>query len=164
MYIKKGKLIFHNKDLWNLDMVLSKIISQALIQFKNSNRHGYPTQAIKDVYFEQVSEKELSNMMMNSSYDEKLVIEYWEKCLDNMIFAFSEHKEYYEIEESLTEAKSYPTKNPKLTGMTFVPKNGYTQKDVDEYNIRQKAYDDAIKKRTLEGRNLFMKYYDSLWD
>jgi hypothetical protein len=48
--------------------------------------------------------------------------------------------------------------------MTFVPKDGYTQKDIDEYNIREKEYDDAIKKRTLEGRNLFMKYYDSLWD
>jgi hypothetical protein len=38
------------------------------------------------------------------------------------------------------------------------------KKDIDEYNIREKEYDDAIKKRTLEGRNLFMKYYDSLWD
>ena len=164
MYIKKGKLVFHNKDLWNLDIVLSKIILQALIQFKDSKRHGYPTQAIKDVYSGQFSEEELSNMMMNSSYDEKLVIEYWEKCIDNMIFAFSEHKEYYEIEESLTEIKTKPVDNSRLTEMSFVPKSGYTQKDVDEYDIRRKSYDDNIKKRILEGRDLFIKYYDSLWD
>ncbi len=163
MYIKKGKLVFHEKDLWNLDIVLSKIIVQALTQFKHSKRHGYPSQAIKDCYFESVSEKELSNMMMNSSYDESRVITYWEKCIDDMIFAYTEHKDYYEIEEPLTESKTYPSTN-NLTRMTFVPKDGYTQKDIDEYNIREKEYDDAIKKRTLEGRNLFMKYYDSLWD
>ena len=163
MYIKKGKLVFHEKDLWNLDIVLSKIIVQALTQFKHSKRHGYPSQAIKDCYFESVSEKELSNMMMNSSYDESLVITYWEKCIDDMIFAFTEHKDYYEIEEPLTESKTYRSTN-NLTQMTFVPKDGYTQKDIDEYNIREKEYNDAIKKRTLEGRNLFMKYYDSLWD
>ena len=43
-------------------------------------------------------------------------------------------------------------------------KEGVTQADVDAWWERSRAYDAEIKRKVNEGRELFIKYFDNLWD
>lgn len=165
MRVSKGKYIFSDRDVWNLDNTLSKIIVAGLIKYKNSKRHGYPSEAIYDYHLnEKYTESEINAMIVSGSksYDEDAVCHYWESCIDKMIFSFQEHPEYYELEQPITEPDVRTVSRYRL--ISFIPKQGYSQADVDEYNKRESEYDKDIEERKKEGRSLFLKYYDSLWD
>ncbi len=43
MFIQKGKIRFSQKEVWDLDTNLAKIIQAGLVQFKQSKRHGTPS-------------------------------------------------------------------------------------------------------------------------
>lgn len=164
MRTQKGKIVFSNKDVWNLDMVLSEVIRSGLLKFKEYKRHGYPNEAIYE-YYSHLPENEVKLLIEKHSYDESAVVEYWEACIDKMIFAFSKHKEYHEIERPITKMEIVKeNSNSKFTRMTFVPKEGYTHEDVESYNAREKEYDNKLENQINEGRILFIRYYDSLWD
>ena len=189
MRIQKGKIHFTKKDTWNLDHVLSDIILAGLQKFKETNRHGYPNLVLSD-YLDQcttLSEEDKKSAFMYGDatkfgIKEQDVIKYWETILDDMMFSFKykEHKEYYQIEKSLTvsnlcepikftkeeleDAVYIDEKFGKTTKFIIKPKDGYTQQDVDQYNIRMKEYYDQLEKRKAKGLQLFAKYFYSLWD
>ena len=68
MRITKGHLRFSRKEVWNLSEHLAKCIHDGLLQFKNSDRLGFPAD---------ISSKT------------------WEEYLDKMIFSFKEISTFY---------------------------------------------------------------------
>ena len=110
------------------------------------------------------------------------IIKYWETILDDMMFSFDfkQHKEYYQIEKSITTsnlcapekftkeelegAVHVDEKFGKCTRFITKPKDGYTQQDVDQYNIRMKEYYEQLNERKTKGLQLFAKYFYNLWD
>ena len=189
MRVQKGKIHFTKKDTWNLDHVLAEVILAGLQKFKETNRNGYPNLVLSD-YLDQhtsLSEQDKKTACMYGEaakfgIKEKDVIAYWETILDDMMFSFDfkQHKEYYQIEKSiivsnlcapekftkeeLEGAVHVDEKFGKTTKFIIKPKDGYTQQDVDQYNIRMKEYYDQLKKRKAKGLQFFAKYFYSLWD
>ena len=189
MRVQKGKIHFTKKDTWNLDHVLAEVILAVLQKFKETNRNGYPSLVLSD-YLDQhtsLSEQDKKTACMYGEaakfgIKEKDVIAYWETILDDMMFSFNykEHKEYYEIEKSLTvsnlcnpikftkeeleDAVYIDEKYGKCTKFIVKPKDGYTQQDVDAYNIRMTNYYNQLEERKTKGLQLFAKYFYNLWD
>ena len=94
-----------------------------------------------------------------------------------MIFAFTEHPTYFDIEpydfhyDDLTHPEKFPPvvweDHPvygKVTEWRQILKEGVTQEEVDAWWERSRAYDAEIKRKVNEGRELFIKYFDNLWD
>ena len=189
MRIQKGKIHFTKKDTWNLDYVLSEFILTGLQKFKETNRHGYPSLVLLDYLNEHTTLSEEDKKSAHLYGDatkfgikEQDIIKYWETILDDMMFSFNykEHKEYYQIERSLTvsnlcnpdkftkeeleTAVHIDKKYGKCTRFITKPKDGYTQRDVDEYELRRKKYYEQLNERKTKGLQLFAKYFYNLWD
>ena len=43
MFIQKGKIRFSQREVWDLDTHLAKIIYTGLVQFKQTKRYGIPS-------------------------------------------------------------------------------------------------------------------------
>ena len=183
MRVQKGKIHFTKKDTWNLDHVLAEVILAGLQKFKETNRNGYPNLVLSD-YLDQhtsLSEQDKKTACMYGEaakfgIKEKDVIAYWETILDDMMFSFDfkQHKEYYQIEKSiivsnlcvpekftkeeLEDAVHVDEKYGKCTRFITKPKDGYTQQDVDEYELRRKKYYEQLNERKTKGLQLFAKY------
>lgn len=165
MRVSKGKYIFSYKDTWNLDKVFNEIIHAGLIKFKSIKRHGYPNESIYDYYTRLGYEhNKITEMLWANTYNADNVVEFWEACLDKMIFAFQNHPEYCDIEEPILEYNFDRATVQKGSIISQTIKDGYTQSDADAYKDREKAYDEDVAQRIKEGKELFFKYYDSLWD
>lgn len=181
MRIQKGHPRFSKRELWNLDSTLAPIIHQALVQFKDSHRHGFPMYAVTD-YLKEVkglTEEQITEMFKanpNGNYDREEVAEFFETILDKMIFAFSKEakKEYEDIEEcptlcSFTDPQAFEDEDlePDEKGLSrifFKPKKGYTKEDVDAYWVRHKEFNKVLENKIDEGLKLFSRYFYSLWD
>lgn len=182
MRIQKGKPRFSKRELWNLDTTLATIIHQALVQFKESPRNGYPVDAINQYFLDieglteaQVTERFKQNP---NDYDSEKVSEYFENILNKMIFAFSKEAkiDYQDIEECPTvcslsnpelfekEIHTTDEKGNRYSSVMFKPKEGYTQEDVDAYWVRNTNYHKDLNSKTEEGLSLFSKYFYNLWD
>lgn len=182
MRIQKGHPHFSKRELWNLDTTLAPIIHQALVQFKQSNRSGFPmlatNQYLKDI--EGLTEEQITERLNKNpnDFDSNLVNNFYEKIIDKMIFSFSKEakSDYNDIEECPTdcslsnpelfeeEIHTTDEKGNRYSSVMFKPKQGYTQEDVNAYWVRHKEYHENLENKVQEGLELFAKYFYSLWD
>lgn len=171
MRIQKGKIRFNKSEVWNLDKHLAKVIVQGLEQFKTLNKHTIPPHLVTEVINPE------TGMEVYWDYSEDYCEEQWQELLDKMIFAFVEHPTYFDIEpynfyyDDLSHPEKFPPvvweEHPvygKVTEWRQILKEGVTQEEVDAWWERSRAYDAEIKRKVSEGRELFIKYFDSLWD
>ena len=134
MRFSKGKYIFSRKELWDIQYHLAAIIRDALIQFKNSNRLGFPANINNIKYVEDDHE------------NEKQLQEEWESVLDKIIFAF-------------TEISHNEENDPLL--VWYGNGNNTDYKSAPEEVVQEShQYDEKIQ----EGLKLFAEYYRALWD
>lgn len=174
MRIQKGKPHFSQKELWNLDSTLAPIIHQALVQFKNSNRHGFPMLAVEDYLKEikRMSEEQIKQMFKdnpNGDYNRSDVIPFFEQVLDNMIFAFSKEAklDYYDIVEQPYNIRFMEKEDEgtvRFSQLITELKSGKTQEDYDLYQANEKQYYINLNLKVEKGLNLFARYFYTLWD
>lgn len=170
MRIQKGKVRFNKSEVWDLDKHLSKVIVQGIGQFKELRKHTVPPTL-------EVSFKAQDGKTIYYDYSEEYCEEQWQELIDKMIFAFTEHPTYFDIEpydfhyDDLTHPEKFPPvvweDHPvygKTTEWRQILKEGVTQEEVDAWWERSRAYDAEIKRKVDEGRELFIKYFDNLWD
>ena len=171
MHIQKGKLRFNKRELWNLDKHLAKVIVQGLQQFKGIHKNTVPPHLVTDEINPQTGREVFWD------YSSEYCEEQWDVLLDKMIFAFKEHPTYFDVEpyDFYYDDLSHPEKFPepewedhpefgKVTQWRQILKEGVTQEDVDAWWERSRSYDAEIAAKVKEGRELFIKHFNSLWD
>lgn len=172
MRIQKGKIRFSKRDVWNMDNTLSKIILTALEQFKEMDKNSVPPHLYKDV------NTDVHNISFD--YSEEYCDEQWCWLLERMMDGFKEYPDFYETsqykdlywnsmvdKEHFTEeelAAEYIEPYGLCYTMHRKLKDGYTEDDVEQQRILEKEYYKQIEKQKKEGRELFIKYFDRLWD
>lgn len=145
MRFSKGHLRLAHKEIWNAGEHIAACIYDGLLQFKNSERHGYPADFI--------TSKE------------------WDECLDKMLFSFKEISTHYkndpwEIYFREELKKGYYNIKVDDNGILLEKVNIPNVDAVDDPSNTErtqikkesKKYFDRIK----EGLNLFSKYYMDL--
>lgn len=171
MHIQKGKPRFNKREVWNLDKHLAKVIVQGLEQFKGIRKNTIPPHLVTQEINPETGRETCFD------YSGEYCEEQWNELLDKMIFAFTEHHTYFDIEpynfhyNDLTHPEKFPLvvwgDHPvygKVTEWRQILKEGVTQEEVDAWWERSRAYDAEIKRKVSEGRELFIKYFDNLWD
>jgi hypothetical protein len=158
---KKRKIKIHvdGYDVWSADHTLALIIVPVLKKLKEQ-KHGSPHVDNKDVpkHLRTTAAKRLTKEERNTGHTDELWEQRWEWVLDEMIWAFEQHaaddwdSQFYSGETDTTVERDPETGYGKLvTGP-----NHTFKVDVE---AREAAY-----KRMSNGRRLFAKYYNSLWD
>ena len=148
-YSRKRKISVqvHDYDVWGADHTLALIIAPVLKKLKEK-KHGSPQVDPSD------APEEISD-----------IHERWEWVLDEMIWAFEQHcnkrwEDQYHHNNDQLDITFEPTSDTKYSKMVIT-----TQKDPNK-----PAYwtdNEGITKhraRMDNGRRLFAKYYDGLWD
>ncbi|MDR6106247.1 hypothetical protein [Acinetobacter baylyi] len=160
MFIQKGKIRFSQKEVWNLDTHLAKIIYTGLVQFKQSKRHGTPSPFLT----ESTAEHPLGTITIETK-------QAWEDTLDQMIYAFSPQQEYDEIEPSIYDLKMIEDRDRQHTSDDSIPVKiltlpyvGFTEQDIEAYQERKKQWKQADIEKRQQGRELFTQYFHCLWD
>lgn len=146
---RKVRIKYHNYDTWSLDHTLALIIAPGLQQLKDTN-HG----------FGHVDDEDLPTACLKDASGE----ERWEWIMDEMIWAFEQHggeddtAQYYHNRDQL-EMVTIPSEDGSRT-LSF-----NHQKDPNKPPYFRDY--EGLKKhdeRKANGRRLFAKYYESLWD
>lgn len=145
------------QDAWNLDGTLSPIILAGLKAFKEMDRHGLPSKALKEMEKSGVIGKPDENFVYSDEDMEKASVE-WEIILDKMIYAFNTDNEPdisdYDFTIKMVEKEKLP--------------NGSISMDFNVIGeAESKRYDEDTKdnkERSEEGFELFGLYFSSLWD
>lgn len=171
MRIQKGSPHFSKSEVWNLDKHLAIVIVKGLKQFKALNKHTIPPHLVTEEINPETGRETYFD------YSKEFCEEQWQDLLDKMIFAFTEHPTYFDINpynfyyDSLTHPEKFPPivweDHPtygKVTEWRQILKEGVTQEEVDAWWESSRAYDAYIKRKVDEGRELFIKYFNSLWD
>jgi hypothetical protein len=156
-------------DVWSADHTLAMIIHPVLVKLKEV-KHGYPHVDSEDVPEElRLTPADQEKLEYDGTVDAKHEAR-WEWILDEMIWTFSQHgleddsDQYYHNTDQLEMLfVSTGDENLDSKGMKALEFNH--QKDPNK-----PAYwrdDEGLKKhaeRKANGRRLFAKYYESLWD
>lgn len=161
---RKIKVHIDYYDVWSADHTLGIIIAPVLKKLKEV-KHGYPHVDNEDVpYALRFAADDDDKTICDMSNDEKHQAR-WEWILDEMIWAFGQHGleddsgQFYHNSDQLDMIFT-PIEGNKLSSLSF----NY-QKDPNK-----PAYfrdDEGLKKhyeRKANGRRLFAKYYENLWD
>lgn len=160
MFKQKGKIRFSQREIWDLDTYLAQIIYTALVQFKQSKRHGTPSPFLT----ESTAEHPLGRAT-------EVAKQAWEDSLDQMIYAFSPQREYGEIEPSVYDLKIIEDTEQQISSdgsipikMLTIPQAGFTQQVIETYKERSNQWEKADILRRQQGRELFAKYFHNLWE
>ena len=146
MRITKGHLRLSHREIWNAGEHFAACIYDGILQFKNSERVGYPADLTADK---------------------------WNECLDKMLFSFKEistnyKNDPYEIyfrENLKKEFSNFEVDdNDRLLEKVKIPDldavDDPCNTERTEIEKKSKEYFESIK----EGLDLFSKYYMDLWD
>lgn len=132
---------FNNIEIWNLRDILSRHIYKGLVQFKKAKRYGYPG---------------------------TVTIDEWENILDKMIWAFREISRDYPNSPFNLEFKKLWKEHRDELLITERDENGNLVTRSNEkypiYTEELKAKQKEFMKEIEEGKTLFVKYFDDLWD
>jgi len=181
MRIQKGKVRFSKRELWNLDETLKPIIRTALTQFRDAKKMGVSTLVYEDYIADErgitVDEaakwiKEHRDIYGNiEGFKGRLeeMVEYFHKViLEDMIFAFSDHLDYMDIENqpyNIHFNRVGTTSEGNVRSVLHREmKDGFTEEDYDSYREREREYDKKVHDRCERGRFLFARYFHALWD
>ena len=93
MELKKGKVIFHQRELWCLDLTLNKIILSGLISYKDmitqeDSCKGVPSTVVGELIEKGVIEDKNSGL---SEEDIVIGFNYFLELIDKMIYAFKDN-------------------------------------------------------------------------
>lgn len=159
---KKRKIQIHidGYDVWNADHTLALVIVPVLKKLKEQ-KHGTPHIDDRDVpaNLRRSAAPELTEEQKNMGYTDELWAARWEWVLDEMIWAFEQHADpdYWEDQYHSGETDWVLDK---------VEDDGYTELKHGP-NHTFKVDNKGMQKhraRMKNGRRLFAKYYESLWD
>lgn len=146
MRFSKGHLRLAHKEIWNAGEHIAKCIYDGLLQFKNSERIGYPS----------------------DFYERKQ----WNSCLDKMLFSFKEISTQYRNDPYEIYFREQAKKGlykieiddyDRLVDFKIPCLDAVDDPsccELTEIKKASKEYFDSIK----EGLSLFSKYYMDLWD
>jgi hypothetical protein len=149
---RKINIRIDDYDIWSMDHTLAMIIVPMLKEL-SKNKHGAPFVDNEDVplEFQSISAPALSEEQKNTGDTDENWFPRWEWVLNEMIWTFEQHssnweEQYYSGESDLLFNDGVMKKGPKDT---------FT---VDEKGVA------AHRERMKNGRRLFAKYYEALWD
>jgi hypothetical protein len=156
---RKISVRIDNYDVWSADHTLALIIAPVLKKLKEQ-KHGSPYVDDKDVpkHLRSTAAEPLTEEEKNTGHTDQLWEQRWEWVLDEMIWTFEQHADddwesrFYSGEADLVTEKVEGTAYSQL-----VKGPNYT------FEVDSKARNAAYK-RMANGRRLFAKYYNSLWD
>ena len=162
---RKVKVHVDYYDVWSADHTLGIIIHPVLVKLKEQ-KHGYPHVDDEDVpYALRFVADDKDKTIYDMSNDEKHEAR-WNWILDEMIWAFGQHgmeddtEQYYHNRDQL-DIIFNPLEDGKPAGTI-----GFThQKDPTKSPYFRDV--EGLKKhdeRKENGRRLFAKYYENLWD
>ena len=134
-------LKFSDREIWNLRDILSRHIYKGLVQFKKAKRCGYPG---------------------------TVTIDEWENILDKMIWAFREiSRDYPNSPFNLEFKKLWKEHRDELLITERDENDNLVTRSNEKYPIyteELKAKQKEFMKEIEEGKTLFVKYFDDLWD
>ena len=145
---RKVKIKYHDHDTWNLDYTLALIIAPGLKQLKATN-HG----------FGHVDDDDLPTACLKDASGQ----ERWDWIMDEMIWAFEQHGDEDDTDQ-------YHHNRDQLEMVFADDTGGRIARFNDQKDPNKPPYfrdDEGLKKhdeRKANGRRLFAKYYESLWD
>jgi len=149
---RKINICIDDYDVWSMDHTLAMIIVPMLKEL-SKNKYGAPFIDDEDVPLElqTISAPALSEEQKNSGDTDENWIPRWEWVLNEMIWTFEQHssnweEQYYSGESDLLFDDGVMKKGPNDT---------FT---VDEKGVA------VHRERMNNGRRLFAKYYEALWD
>ena len=139
-------------DVWSMDYTLAMIIVPMLKKL-SKNKYGAPFVDDEDVPLElqTTSAPTLSEQQKNTGETDENWVPRWEWVLSEMIWTFEQHsmnweEQYYSGESDLLFEDGVMKKGPNDTFK------------VDEKGVAEH------RERMKNGRRLFAKYYEALWD
>lgn len=148
---RKVKIKYHNYDTWSLDHTLALIIVPGLKQLKATSHS-----------FGHVDDDDLPTVCLKDASGE----ERWEWLMDEMIWTFEQYTsendtaQYYHNRDQLEMVFEPLEDGRPASTLSF-----NHQKDPNKPPYFRDV--EGLKKheeRKANGRRLFAKYYDSLWD
>lgn len=161
MYFKKGKIIFGQRDTFSLHSTLSQVILAGMLKFKetinkdNGQRKGIPVDIT--IYMRDQGLIIQDQNWGLSDEDYLKCEEYYDNVIDKIIYAFDENNE--------PDIDDYDFSYNRITGEP--DENGLRPFELDCTNDEEKErYSSDMKmygERCAEGRELFSKYYNTLW-
>lgn len=144
------------RDLWNVDLWFIEIMPQMLQEYKN-NKHGYPSELESEEEWDNILDQMISHFKEANSETTTFVNLYEEEFCEKVLPIW------------MSQFKN-PEKDPDV-------KDCYILKSVSEMDISEelkelyaKYHDAENKKRQFIEDNkkkaleLFVKYFDNLWD
>jgi hypothetical protein len=159
---RKRKIIIHidYHDVWSADHTLALIIHPVLIELRK-HKHGSPCVDDQDVPENLRANKKDHDDM---SEEDSTIHERWEYVLGEMIWAFEQHT----YEDCNDEQFHHNSDQLHMIFKDADGKQGFKmdyQKDPAKppYYVDQEGKT-AHYERIANGRRLFAKYYEALWD
>ena len=160
---RKIKIRVDNYDVWSADHTLAMLIHPVLVKLKEQ-KHGSPV-----VDDEDVPENLRANKKDHSDFSEEdsTLHARWSWVLDEMIWTFGQHgleddsDQFYHNSDQL-EMITKPTDDTKKKYSIL-----YFNHQKDPTKPPYFRDDEGLKKhaeRKANGRRLFAKYYEALWD
>jgi hypothetical protein len=156
---RKIKINIDGYDIWSADHTLALIITPVLRKLKEQ-KHGSPHVDDEDVpaNLRTTAAEPLTEEEKNTGHTDKLWEQRWEWVLDEMIWAFEQHAmEDWDSQFYSGDADLHIEKN-KETGYGELVKGPNYTFEVDREGMK------AAQERMDNGRRLFAKYYQALWD
>lgn len=151
MRLKGKKPIFNYDDTYSLDATLSPIIAEGLKKFKqvvmDCEFCGYPA------VFE-LSQESKDALDMDDDYYDNVSKDIWLSTLDKMIYAFDSKEP--EVPDGLLEHETLPSDKEGLSEMKI---HVTDEKAYNAHKLACKIHEGKCE----EGREIFAKYYNSLW-
>ncbi|CAB4140766.1 hypothetical protein UFOVP395_101 [uncultured Caudovirales phage] len=158
---KKRKISVHidGHDVWNADYTLALIIAPVLKKLKEQ-KHGCPFVDDEDVpeHLRATAATPLTEEEKNTGHTDDLWEQRWEWVLDEMIWAFEQHAADDWEDQFYSGVTDLHIEKNEQTGYGVLI-NGPNHTFKIDLEGRNAAY-----KRMENGRRLFAKYYQSLWD
>ena len=161
MHFKKGKVIFGQRDTFSLHSILSQVILAGMVKFKetinkdNGLRKGVPAEVSIYMRDQGLITQEDYSGLSDESYTK--CGEYYDYVIDEILYAFDESNE--------PDIGNYDFSYKRLTGEP--DEDGLRPFKLDCTNDEEKErYSSDMKDykvRCDKGRELFAKYYNTLW-
>lgn len=156
---RKIEIRIDGYDVWSMDNTLAMIIVPMLKKLKE-HKHGAPNVDDDDVpeHLRSTAAPELTEDQKNTGHTDDNWFKRWDWVLDEMIWTFEQHcsddwkEQYYSGEADFQFEKIEGT---NFSEMKEGPKHTFT---VDDEGMKKHS------ERMTNGRRLFAKYYECLWD
>lgn len=153
-FIQRGYRGWSIRDTWSIDYYLNSWMPEAL-EYLKKHKHGFPCSMFKDDEADLYNNWHENEEAAKSASDRASAK--WDVIIDKMIEGFKASKR---INDGLYEEElgQYPTRCPKNVSKD-------TWKHWRDYRFELcRILEERDEKLRVEGMNLFVVYYNSLWD